>query len=78
MHPSEIPHAEDVPYFTPRQDPPVGTPLSKENLPTIFTPLTIRGVTLNHRITVSPMCTYSESPPTLPSTPLTSLPPHDT
>lgn len=62
MHPSEVPHAEGVPYFTPRQDPPVGTPLSTEKLPTIFTPLTIRGVTLNHRITVSPMCTYSKSP----------------
>ena len=62
---SEVPHAQGVPYFTPRQDPPVGTPLpGQENLPTVFTPLKIRGVTLPHRITVSPMCTYSESLPT--------------
>lgn len=62
MHKSEIPHADGVPYFTPKQDPPVGTPLpGQENVPTVFTPLKIRDVTLQHRITVSPMCTYSES-----------------
>lgn len=60
---SEAPAAEGVPYYTPKQTPSVGTPLpGQENLPTVFTPLKIRGVTLPHRITVSPMCTYSESP----------------
>jgi protein disulfide-isomerase A1 len=52
---------ENVPYFTPAQEPPAGTPYNPDEAPMLFTPLTIRGVTLNHRIAVSPMCTYSES-----------------
>ena len=72
MHTSSVAHAEGVPYFTPKQNPPVGTPLpGQDNLPTVFTPLKIRDLTLNHRITVSPMCTYSKiqvapSPPSSP------------
>ncbi|MBE3041061.1 hypothetical protein IMZ48_00425 [Candidatus Bathyarchaeota archaeon] len=61
MHPSIVSHAEGVPYFTPKQDPAVGTPLPGQDLPTVFTPLKIRDMTLQHRITVSPMCTYSTS-----------------
>ena len=74
MYASEVPHAEGVPYFTPKQDPPVGTPLpGQENVPTVFTPLKIRDVTLNHRITVSPMCPSSESSTTHGSPPLSPL-----
>lgn len=52
--------APGVPFYTPAQSPPVGTPLSPSgNLPTLFTPLTIRSVTLNNRFAVSPMCMYS-------------------
>ncbi|KAL9651638.1 hypothetical protein ABK040_001583 [Willaertia magna] len=32
---------------------------TETNVPALFTPLTIRGVTLNNRITISPMCMYS-------------------
>jgi len=55
--------AQNVPYYTPAQEPPAGTPYNPAETPTLFTPLTIRGVTLNHRLTVSPMCMYSESAP---------------
>lgn len=56
--------APGIPYYTPAQLPPVGTPTSdattsKKPLPTLFTPLKIRGVTLNNRFAVSPMCMYS-------------------
>ncbi|SPN96694.1 related to flavin oxidoreductase [Cephalotrichum gorgonifer] len=59
MAPSAHPAAEGVPYYTPEQKPPVGTTVSEGNVPTVFTPLTIRGVTLNNRLAVAPMCTYS-------------------
>ncbi|CAG8665567.1 6974_t:CDS:2 [Acaulospora morrowiae] len=55
--------APDVPYYTPYQDPPVGLALTDdsqtESLPPLFQPLTIRGVTFNNRIALSPMCMYS-------------------
>lgn len=56
--------AEGVPYYTPAQDPPAGTALDYDpehpsKTPTIFQPLTIRGVTLANRFVVSPMCQYS-------------------
>lgn len=51
--------ASGIPYFTPAQNPPAGTPLNPSTAPTLFQPLTIRGVTLHNRIVVSPMCTYS-------------------
>ncbi|KAK1755059.1 NADPH dehydrogenase [Echria macrotheca] len=56
-------HAPGVPYFTPIQSPPAGTPLpsssSPSKTPTLFTPLTLRSLTLPNRFIVSPMCTYS-------------------
>lgn len=63
--------APNVPYFTPIQDPPPGTPLSlikrkitqsngeTTEFPPLFTPLKIRDTILPNRIVVSPMCTYS-------------------
>ncbi|KAI0484797.1 NADPH dehydrogenase [Xylariaceae sp. FL0804] len=46
-------------FWTPAQDPPVGTALKPESAPTLFRPLTIRGVTLQNRLAVAPMCQYS-------------------
>lgn len=51
--------APDTPYFTPAQNPPAGTALEPENAPTLFKPLQIRGMTLQNRFVVSPMCQYS-------------------
>lgn len=56
--------AQDVPFYTPAQDPPAGTateldPEYPHKIPTLFQPLTIRGVTLVNRFVVSPMCQYS-------------------
>jgi 2,4-dienoyl-CoA reductase-like NADH-dependent reductase (Old Yellow Enzyme family) len=52
--------APGVPFFTPSQNPPAGTALEPDNnVPTLFTPLTLRGLTLQNRFVVSPMCTYS-------------------
>lgn len=56
--------ASGVPFYTPAQEPPAGSALelnSKQpnNVPTLFHPLTIRGVTLVNRFVVSPMCQYS-------------------
>ncbi|TBU63784.1 FMN-linked oxidoreductase [Dichomitus squalens] len=51
--------------FFPLNDPPIGTAYSKDlypqnaELPTLFKPITIRGVTFKNRIIVSPMCQYS-------------------
>lgn len=55
--------AKDVPFFTPKQNPPAGTALEGPNgkIPKLFTPLKIRGVQLPNRIWVSPMCQYSSS-----------------
>ncbi|CAH0019437.1 unnamed protein product, partial [Clonostachys rhizophaga] len=53
------PGAEGVPFFTPAQNPPAGTALDASTAPTLFRPLRIRGVTLQNRFVVSPMCTYS-------------------
>lgn len=49
--------AARVPFYTPVQDPPCGTALhlDPEATPTLFRPLTIRGVTLVNRFVVSPM-----------------------
>jgi len=45
-----------VPYFTPAQNPPVGTPVDpRAEVPTLFTPLQIRSMTLNNRFAVAPM-----------------------
>ncbi|ETS87687.1 hypothetical protein PFICI_01515 [Pestalotiopsis fici W106-1] len=51
--------AAGTPYFTPAQDPPAGTALHPESAPTLFQPLKIRGMTLQNRFVVSPMCQYS-------------------
>ncbi|KAK3941498.1 NADPH dehydrogenase [Diplogelasinospora grovesii] len=53
--------APGVPFYTPAQSPPAGTAIAKEGIavPTLFTPLTVRGMTLTNRFTVSPMCMYS-------------------
>ncbi|KAF4974041.1 hypothetical protein FZEAL_9013 [Fusarium zealandicum] len=51
--------AAGVGYFTPAQEPPAGTPLKPASAPTVFKPLRIRGVELQNRFGVSPMCTYS-------------------
>jgi 2,4-dienoyl-CoA reductase-like NADH-dependent reductase (Old Yellow Enzyme family) len=51
-----------LPYFTPAHITSPGTTSSATNeneLPTLFTPLTIRGTTLRNRIIVAPMCQYS-------------------
>ncbi|KAJ4156620.1 protein disulfide-isomerase precursor [Fusarium falciforme] len=53
--------AKGVPFFTPAQSPPAGTPLSPSSAPTLFKPLTTRGVVAHNRFVVSPMCTYSAS-----------------
>ncbi|KAI9860217.1 MAG: hypothetical protein M1830_006236, partial [Pleopsidium flavum] len=50
--------APAAPYFTPTTSPPAGTALSAKP-PTVFKPLTIRGVTFQNRIWVAPMCQYS-------------------
>ncbi|KAF6764259.1 NADH:flavin oxidoreductase/NADH oxidase [Ephemerocybe angulata] len=55
--------APNAPYFTPIQDPPAGTAVvpqpSGKDVPTLFQPLTIRGVTFQNRIFLSPLCQYS-------------------
>lgn len=52
--------APGVPFYTPAQEPPSGTalgfdPKHPEAIPTLFHPLTIRGMTLANRFVVSPM-----------------------
>ncbi|KAM7208077.1 putative nadph dehydrogenase [Naviculisporaceae sp. PSN 640] len=55
--------APGAPFYTPAQSPPVGTPSedasTEQKVPTLFTPLTLRSLTLQNRFVVSPMCTYS-------------------
>ncbi|CAI6332077.1 unnamed protein product [Periconia digitata] len=55
--------APGVSYFTPLQDPPAGTALGmkdgSDNIPKLFEPLKIRGLTLQNRIGVPPLCQYS-------------------
>lgn len=53
--------APGVPFYTPAQNPPAGTALVETGaqVPTLFTPLTLRGMTLQNRFAVSPMCMYS-------------------
>jgi 2,4-dienoyl-CoA reductase-like NADH-dependent reductase (Old Yellow Enzyme family) len=51
-----------IPYFTPAQTIPAGTGLLREDgkpLPKLFTPLKIRGIQLQNRIMLSPLCQYS-------------------
>ncbi|KAK4902747.1 NADH-dependent flavin oxidoreductase [Elasticomyces elasticus] len=54
--------APGVPYFTPLQEIPAGTALitdGKTVVPKLFQPLKIRGLTLQNRIMLSPLCQYS-------------------
>ncbi|KIW16425.1 hypothetical protein PV08_06477 [Exophiala spinifera] len=55
--------AEGISYFTPAQVPPAGTAKDPQSdnhpIPKIFQPLTIRGVTFQNRIWLSPLCQYS-------------------
>ncbi|KAK6525947.1 hypothetical protein TWF281_010989 [Arthrobotrys megalospora] len=52
--------AEGIPYFTPAQIPAAGTAITNgQAIPKLFQPITIRGVTFQNRIWVSPMCQYS-------------------
>lgn len=52
--------AAGVPFFTPRHAVSPGTPLDPgAKVPTLFTPLEIRGATLRNRFVVAPMCQYS-------------------
>ncbi|KAK3362207.1 NADPH dehydrogenase [Lasiosphaeria hispida] len=54
------PGAPGVPYYMPLTTPAPGTALATEDdVPTLFTPLQLRSLTLNNRFAVSPMCTYS-------------------
>lgn len=56
------PAAPNIPYFTPEHPELPGTPHNVDsNTPTLFTPLTIRGVTLRNRVVVAPMCQFSTS-----------------
>jgi 2,4-dienoyl-CoA reductase-like NADH-dependent reductase (Old Yellow Enzyme family) len=49
--------AKGISYYTPAQEPPAGTQL--EGSTKLFTPLTIRGVTLPNRLFLAPLCQYS-------------------
>ncbi|KAK6436458.1 NADH-dependent flavin oxidoreductase [Oleoguttula sp. CCFEE 5521] len=56
--------APGVSYFTPFQDPPAGTALIPDgqdpsSVPKLFRPLKLRGLTLQNRIMLSPLCQYS-------------------
>ncbi|KIX06056.1 uncharacterized protein Z518_04030 [Rhinocladiella mackenziei CBS 650.93] len=55
--------APGISYFTPAQLPPAGTAKSPQSdghaIPKLFQPLTIRGVTFQNRIFLSPLCQYS-------------------
>ncbi|EFQ95417.1 hypothetical protein PTT_06602, partial [Pyrenophora teres f. teres 0-1] len=54
-----VPH---LPYYTPQHLTSPGTPapnIPRNDIPTLFTPLTIRATTLRNRIIVAPMCQYS-------------------
>ncbi|PKY05949.1 FMN-linked oxidoreductase [Aspergillus campestris IBT 28561] len=55
--------APNISYFTPAQDPPAGTAANPQSdgqsPPKLFQPLSIRGLTLQNRIGLSPLCQYS-------------------
>lgn len=55
--------AQGISYFTPAQQPPSGTAINPQPdnkpIPKLFQPLTIRGVTFQNRIWLSPLCQYS-------------------
>ncbi|KAH6995099.1 hypothetical protein EDB80DRAFT_815207 [Ilyonectria destructans] len=54
--------AKGVPYYTPVQEPASGTARGMKKdveLPKLFTPLTIRGLTFQNRLFLAPLCQYS-------------------
>lgn len=55
--------APGISYFTPLQDPPAGSALGmkdgSDKIPKLFKPLKIRGLELQNRIFVAPLCQYS-------------------
>lgn len=55
--------APGIPYFTPKQSPASGTAIDPQPngkaIPKLFQPLKLRGVTLQNRIMLSPLCQYS-------------------
>ena len=55
--------AKGISYFTPAQSPPSGTAVDPQpdgsSIPKLFQPLTIRGVTFQNRLWLSPLCQYS-------------------
>ena len=52
--------APGVPFFTPKHLVSPGTPTNtSQRVPTLLTPLNVRGKTLRNRIIVAPMCQYS-------------------
>ncbi|KAK0186348.1 NADH:flavin oxidoreductase/NADH oxidase [Armillaria mellea] len=55
--------APGVSFFTPAQDPPAGTALVPQpdgkQIPSLFQPITIRGMTFQNRIFLSPLCQSS-------------------
>ncbi|KAI2472212.1 FMN-linked oxidoreductase [Annulohypoxylon bovei var. microspora] len=51
--------APNATFYTPVQDPPAGTALDPASAPTLFKPLKIRGIELQNRFAVAPMCQYS-------------------
>lgn len=54
--------AKNAPYYTPEQNPPSGTAKGVKNggeLPKLFTPLTVRGLTFQNRLFLAPLCQYS-------------------
>lgn len=54
--------AKGIPYFTPAQEPPAGTALileDQKSVAKLFKPLKLRGITLQNRIMLSPLCQYS-------------------
>ncbi|KAJ5884765.1 hypothetical protein N7495_009275 [Penicillium taxi] len=57
------PAAQGVSFYTPAQSPAAGTARNPQSsgkpIPTLFKPLTIRGLTFQNRIGVAPMCQYS-------------------
>ena len=55
--------AKGISYFTPAQHPPSGTASDPQpdgsHPPKLFQPLKLRGITLQNRIMLSPLCQYS-------------------
>lgn len=55
--------APHIPYYTPAQTPPAGTPKDDTRLPKVFTALKIRGVQFQNRIFVSVMILFPNLEP---------------